>query len=62
MEVGVQIVTPLCHFCFAGTFPLVASRGKLVIIPLSTSDEKAKDKIPKGWQSPRPYLRFTDAS
>jgi alkyl hydroperoxide reductase subunit AhpC len=36
--------------------------GKLVIIPLSISDENANDKFPKGWQAPRPYLRFTDVN
>eukprot|EP01037_Dinobryon_pediforme_P017985 gene17985-18221_t len=33
--------------------------GDKVIIPLSISDEQAKEKFPQGWTSPRPYLRFT---
>lgn len=37
-------------------------QGGVVIIPLSVSDEKAKEKFPKGWESPRPYLRLTDVS
>jgi alkyl hydroperoxide reductase subunit AhpC len=37
-------------------------QGGVVIIPLSVSDERAKEKFPKGWESPRPYLRLTDVS
>jgi alkyl hydroperoxide reductase subunit AhpC len=37
-------------------------QGGVVIIPLSVSDEKAKEKFPKGWESPRSYLRLTDVS
>jgi thioredoxin-dependent peroxiredoxin len=34
--------------------------GQKVIIPLSISDEKAKEKFPQGWEAPRPYLRLTE--
>ena len=34
--------------------------GKKVIIPLSASDEVARERFPQGWDAPRPYLRLTD--
>ena len=34
--------------------------GGKVIIPLSISDEKAKEHFPQGWEAPRPYLRLTE--
>ena len=34
--------------------------GGKVIIPLSVSDEEAKDIFPKGWDTLRPYLRVTE--
>lgn len=34
--------------------------GKKVIIPPSISDEKAKPMFPQGWETLRPYLRFTE--
>ena len=33
--------------------------GDDVIIPPAVSDEEAKQKFPKGWKAPRPYLRIT---
>lgn len=33
--------------------------GEQVIIPLSVSDEKAKEKFPQGFETIRPYLRKT---
>ena len=33
--------------------------GQAVIIPPSVSDEKARELFPQGWESPRPYLRYT---
>ena len=34
--------------------------GQKVIIPLSITDEAARDRFPQCWEAPRPYLRFTD--
>lgn len=34
--------------------------GGKVIIPLSVTDEEAKDIFPKGWDTLRPYLRVTE--
>lgn len=34
--------------------------GGKVIIPLSVTDEAARERFPQGWDSPRPYLRLTD--
>lgn len=36
--------------------------GKKVIIPLSASDEVARERFPQGWDAPRPYLRLTDVN
>ena len=33
--------------------------GEDVIIAGGVSDEDAKEKFPKGWTAPRPYLRIT---
>ncbi len=33
--------------------------GDDVIITAAVSDEDAKDKFPKGWKAPKPYLRIT---
>lgn len=34
--------------------------GDKVIIPLSVTDDMARDRFPQGWEAPRPYLRLTD--
>lgn len=34
--------------------------GGKVIIPLSVTDEAARERFPQGWDAPRPYLRLTD--
>jgi peroxiredoxin (alkyl hydroperoxide reductase subunit C) len=34
--------------------------GSKVIIPLSVTDEVARERFPQGWDAPRPYLRLTD--
>jgi len=34
--------------------------GGKVIIPPSIKDEQAKDLFPQGWETVRPYLRFTE--
>jgi len=34
-------------------------QGEDVIIVPAVSDEQAKEKFPKGWDAPRPYLRLT---
>ena len=34
--------------------------GDKVIIPLSVSDEMAREVFPQGWEAPRPYLRLTE--
>lgn len=34
--------------------------GDKVIIPLSVTDNMARDRFPQGWEAPRPYLRLTD--
>lgn len=34
--------------------------GDKVIIPLSVTDDMARDQFPQGWEAPRPYLRLTD--
>jgi peroxiredoxin (alkyl hydroperoxide reductase subunit C) len=36
--------------------------GDKVIIPLSVTDEMAREKFPQGWEAPRPYLRLTDVN
>ncbi len=33
-------------------------QGEDVIIVPSVSDEEAREKYPKGWRSPKPYLRI----
>ena len=33
--------------------------GEDVIIPPTVSDEAAKEKFPKGWETLKPYLRVT---
>jgi thioredoxin-dependent peroxiredoxin len=35
-------------------------QGDDVIITAAVSDEDAKKKFPKGWKSPKPYLRITE--
>lgn len=34
--------------------------GDKVIIPLSITDDMAKERFPQGWDAPRPYLRLTE--
>jgi alkyl hydroperoxide reductase subunit AhpC len=34
--------------------------GDKVIIPLSITDDMARERFPQGWDAPRPYLRLTD--
>ena len=34
--------------------------GNKVIIPLSITDDMAKERFPQGWEAPKPYLRLTD--
>lgn len=34
--------------------------GDKVIIPLSVTDDMARERFPQGWEAPRPYLRLTD--
>lgn len=34
--------------------------GQKVIIPLSITDDMAKERFPQGWDAPRPYLRLTE--
>lgn len=34
--------------------------GARVIIPLSVTDDMAKERFPQGWDAPRPYLRLID--
>ncbi|HXD24436.1 MAG TPA: peroxiredoxin [Propionibacteriaceae bacterium] len=34
--------------------------GNKVIIPLSVTDDMAKERYPQGWEAPRPYLRLID--
>lgn len=34
--------------------------GDKVIIPLSVTDDMARDRFPQGWEAPSPYLRLTD--
>lgn len=34
--------------------------GGRVIIPLSVTDDMAKERFPQGWEAPRPYLRLID--
>lgn len=34
--------------------------GGRVIIPLSVTDDMAKERFPQGWDAPRPYLRLID--
>lgn len=34
--------------------------GGRVIIPLSITDDMAKERFPQGWEAPRPYLRLTE--
>jgi alkyl hydroperoxide reductase subunit AhpC len=36
--------------------------GDKVIIPLSITDEAARQRFPQGWDAPRPYLRLTDVA
>lgn len=36
--------------------------GDKVIIPLSVTDDMARDRFPQGWEAPRPYLRLTDVT
>jgi len=38
--------------------PVNWKHGEDVIIVPSVSDEQAKQKYPKGWKSPKPYIRF----
>jgi len=38
--------------------PVNWKQGEDVIIPPSVSDEQAKQKYPKGWKAPKPYLRI----
>ncbi len=33
-------------------------QGEDVIIVPAVSDEEAKQKFPRGWKAPRPYLRI----
>ncbi|MBE0581252.1 peroxiredoxin [Devosia sp.] len=33
--------------------------GDRVIIPLSVTDDMARENFPQGWEAPRPYLRLT---
>ncbi len=39
--------------------PVNWREGEDVIIMPSVSDEDAKEKFPKGWTAPKPYLRLT---
>jgi thioredoxin-dependent peroxiredoxin len=39
--------------------PVNWTPGEDVIIVPSLSDEKAKEKFPRGWKAPKPYLRIT---
>ncbi|RYE46618.1 MAG: peroxiredoxin [Hyphomicrobiales bacterium] len=34
--------------------------GGKVIIPLSVTNDMAKERFPQGWDAPRPYLRLTE--
>ena len=34
--------------------------GQKVIIPLSITDDMAKERFPQGWDAPRPYLGLTE--
>jgi len=34
--------------------------GGKVIIPLSVTDDMARQRFPQGWDAPRPYLRLTE--
>jgi alkyl hydroperoxide reductase subunit AhpC len=34
-------------------------QGDDVIITAAVSDEEAKTKFPKGWTTPKPYIRLT---
>ncbi|MEQ8601051.1 MAG: peroxiredoxin [Devosia sp.] len=34
--------------------------GDRVIIPLSVTDDMARNRFPQGWEAPRPYLRLTE--
>lgn len=36
--------------------------GDKVIIPLSVTDDMARDRFPQGWEAPRAYLRLTDVT
>ena len=38
--------------------PVNWNKGDDVIIVPAVSDDKAKEKYPKGWKAPKPYLRF----
>jgi len=38
--------------------PVNWKQGEDVIIAGSVSDEEAKKIYPKGWRSPKPYVRF----
>lgn len=39
--------------------PVNWQRGEDVIIVPSLSDEEAREKFPKGWETVKPYLRVT---
>ncbi|MGH9116123.1 MAG: peroxiredoxin [Acidimicrobiales bacterium] len=44
---------------YAVSTPADWKEGEDVIISGSVSDDDAKEKFPKGWTAPRPYLRIT---
>ena len=44
---------------YAVSTPADWKDGEDVIISGAVSDDEAKEKFPKGWTAPRPYLRIT---
>jgi alkyl hydroperoxide reductase subunit AhpC len=40
--------------------PVNWKAGQKVIIAPAVKDEDAKKKYPKGWEAPRPYIRYVD--
>ena len=48
------------HAAIGNRPPADWTPGGKVIIPLSVSNEQAKEIFPKGWDTLRPYLRVTE--